>query len=112
MKIYAYKGCGTCQKAIKWLATKNLKYKLIPIREQPPTPEEIKIMMDKFGVKRLFNTSGGTYREMKIKDKLEEMTEEEIITLLASEGNLIKRPFVVDPYLIGFREEEWEKFIH
>ncbi len=108
MNIYSYKGCGTCKKALTYLNEKNITYNLIPIRDQPPTKTEIKTMLDKFGVKRLFNTSGGTYREMKIKDKLLSLSEPEIINLLHSNGNLIKRPFTTDPYLIGFKEDEWD----
>ncbi len=66
-------------------------------------------MLDKFGVKRMFNTSGGTYREMNLREKLPSLSEQEIIDLLHSNGNLIKRPFSVNPYLIAFKEEEWEE---
>ncbi len=108
MKIYCYSKCGTCNKALKWLNQKNIQYTVIPIREQPPTKQEIKAMITKYGIKRLFNTSGGTYRELNIKEKLPKLSETEIINLLHSNGNLIKRPFVTKPLLIGFKQEEWE----
>ena len=113
MKIYQYNKCGTCRKALKYLEEKNVKFESIPIRNQPPTKQEIKKMLDQFGVKRLFNTSGQDYRNLKIKDKLVGMSEKEIIELLNSNGNLIKRPFVVgdNVLLIGFKEEEWKKEI-
>ena len=109
MKVYQYKGCGTCKKALKYLDEKGINYGSIPIREQPPTKNEIKLMLDKFGIKRLFNTSGMDYRNLGIKDMLPKMSEGEIIDLLSKNGNLIKRPFVIGAgvLLIGFKEEEW-----
>ena len=113
MKIYQHNKCGTCRKALKYLDEKNVEFECIAIRDQPPTKQEIKRMLDKFGVKRLFNTSGQDYRRLNIKDKLHGMSEKEIIDLLNSNGNLIKRPFVVgdEVLLIGFKEEEWKKEI-
>lgn len=111
MKVYEYKNCGTCKKALKFLSSNGIEYKAIPIREQPPTQAEIKKMLKEWGVKRLFNTSGKDYRELGIKDKLASMNEVEIVKLLNSNGNLIKRPFVIskDVLLIGFKEEEWKE---
>jgi len=111
MKVYQYKGCGTCKKALKYLDEKEVNYDSIPIREQPPTKNELKLMLDKFGIKRLFNTSGMDYRNLGIKDMLPKMSEEEIIDLLSKNGNLIKRPFVIgtDVLLIGFKKEEWNE---
>lgn len=110
MKIYCYSKCGTCKKALQYLDSKNIKYELLPIREKPPSKEEIKLMLNQYGVKRLFNTSGRDYRELNIKEKLPKMSEEEVIKLLNKNGNLIKRPFLIDKnkLLIGFKEEEWE----
>jgi len=112
LKVYEYKNCGTCKKALKFLDQKKVIYEKIPIREQPPSEKEILTMIDTFEIdpKKLFNTSGSDYRELQIKDKLESMTKKEIISLLASNGNLIKRPFVLsDKFgLVGFNEEEWK----
>lgn len=111
MKLYEYKNCGTCKKALKFLDSHGIEFKAIPIREQPPSKSEIKRMLKEYGVKRLFNTSGKDYREMGIKNKLDSMNNDQIINLLNSNGNLIKRPFVIskDVLLIGFKEDEWKE---
>ena len=79
--------------------------------EEHPTYEELKKWYEKSGLplKKFFNTSGMLYKEMKLKDKLAEMDEEEQLKLLATNGMLVKRPFVVngDRILIGFKEKEW-----
>lgn len=110
VKIYCYEKCGTCKKAKTFLEENNIKFQEIPIREQTPTKSEMKKMLNKYGVKRLFNTSGKDYRELGIKSQLVHLTEGEIVDLLRSNGNLIKRPFLVsgDKYFVGFKENEWE----
>ncbi len=112
MKIYTYAKCETCRKAAKWLQSRGLSFTEIPIRDQPPTKAELKRMLAiyKGDPKRLFNTSGGDYREMKLGEKLPAMSEAEAIDLLASNGNLVKRPFFLtkDGGLVGFKEAEWE----
>jgi len=113
MKIYSYSKCGTCVKALKWLDANNITYEVIPIRERPPSVDEITKMIETIGIKRLFNTSGKDYREMKIKDKLPGMSPEQMVSLLHSNGNLIKRPFVISSKMnvTGFKEEEWERIL-
>ncbi|MEZ5301730.1 MAG: arsenate reductase family protein [Verrucomicrobiales bacterium] len=114
LKVYAYKGCGTCRKAAKWLAENGIAHEEIPIRETPPTKKELRAMLASYSgdLKRIFNTSGGDYRELGIKDQLPGLTPAQVIDLLASNGNLIKRPFVFDPAtetgLVGFSETEWK----
>ena len=111
IKLYTYKGCGTCKKALKHLQKKGVAYEEIPIREKPPTKGELKTMLKSYRgeLKRLFNTSGRDYRSLNIKEKLPSMTEKEALDLLASNGNLIKRPFLLAPtaHLVGFKAEEW-----
>lgn len=113
LKIYVYTKCGTCRKALKYLDEKGIAYRDIPIREQPPKKAELKKMLGYYNgeIRRLFNTSGGDYKELNLKDKLPSMSETETIDLLASNGNLVKRPFVLaDSFgLVGFKEEEWEE---
>ena len=113
IKVYEYKNCGTCRKALTYLEKESIPYKKIPIREKPPSKKELKKMLKYCGgeIKKLFNTSGGDYKELGLKDKLADMSEEEAIALLASNGNLIKRPFVLgkDWGLVGFKEEAWKK---
>ncbi len=111
LKIYAYQNCGTCRKAFKFLDASGVEYTTAPMREQPPTRTELKKMLRIYGcdLRRLFNTSGQDYKRLKMRDKLPKMGEEEAIQLLASNGNLVKRPFVLTKTggLVGFNEKEW-----
>jgi len=111
MKLYSYSKCGTCRKAISFLEDKKVKFELIDITEKPPTKKILKAAMKAKGMKKLFNTSGVQYRELKIKDKLPSMTESQAIDLLASNGRLIKRPIAVDKdkITVGFDIEEYKK---
>ena len=113
MKVYEYKGCSTCKNALKFLDPKKIPYTKIPIRENPPTLTELKKAL-KFlngDTKKLFNTSGQDYKALNLKDKLPTMNEEDKLKLLNSNGNLVKRPFVIsdDFVLVGFKEEDWKK---
>ena len=100
-------------KAKKWLEEKGLEYETRDIKTDNPTADELKEWWEKSGLplKRFFNTSGNLYKEMKLKDKLPSMTEEEQIALLASDGMLVKRPILVDGanVLTGFRVKDWEE---
>jgi arsenate reductase (glutaredoxin) len=115
LKIYEYKNCGTCRKALKYLDEKGINYTAIPIREQPPTKAELKKMLQVYGgqIRKLFNTSGQDYKRLNLKDQLAAMSEEAAIDLLASNGNLVKRPFVMTERggWVGFDEEEWENLL-
>lgn len=110
-----YEKCGTCRKAKKWLDENKLQYESRSIINDVPTYEELSLWIEQSGLplKRFFNTSGLVYREMNLKDKLEEMTKEEQIKLLSSNGKLIKRPILVwkDQILVGFKEKEWESLL-
>lgn len=114
MKFYSYSGCGTCRNALKWMKAEGLEVEPLPIREQAPSVEELLYVLEARGgeVKSLFNTSGQTYKEMQLKDKLPSMTQESSLQLLSEHGNLVKRPFVVDQNkkiaLVGFKEAEWK----
>lgn len=112
MKVYCYERCSTCKKALKWLDDNGITYELIDIKGNNPTAEELKDYYKKSGqpLKKFFNTSGRIYKDMKLKDKLPEMSEEEQFTLLATDGMLVKRPLVIgdDFVLFGFRQQEWE----
>jgi Spx/MgsR family transcriptional regulator len=115
LKIYAYQNCDTCRKAFKFLDACGAKYTTTPIREQPPTRAELKRMLRHCGrvVRKLFNTSGKDYNKLKLKDKLPKMGEDEAIELLANNGNLVKRPFLLTPDagLLGFNEVEWKNLL-
>lgn len=111
MKLYSYNKCGTCRKAIRFLEDRKVKFELYDITENPPTKQILKAAMKAKGLKKLFNTSGVQYRELKIKDKLATMTDIQAIELLASNGRLIKRPIAVDKdkITVGFDIEEYKK---
>jgi len=116
LKVYAYKNCDTCRKAKKYLDKKGLKYELIPVREQPPTRVELRTMLVNYdgNIRKLFNTSGGDYKALNLKEKLANMTVEDAIKLLSGNGNLVKRPFAVtgNRGIVGFKEEEWAEWLH
>ena len=111
MKLYSYNKCGTCRKAIRFLEDRKVKFELFDITENPPTKQILKAAMKARGLKKLFNTSGVQYRELKIKGKLATMTDIQAIELLASNGRLIKRPIAVDKdkITVGFDIEEYKK---
>lgn len=113
LRIYAYSGCDTCRKALKFLTEHGVAHEVIPIREQPPTVAELRTMLTHVGgdLRRLFNTSGGDYKELGMKDRLPTMSETEALTLLASRGNLVKRPFALTRTAgaVGFKPEEWRE---
>ena len=110
-KVYCYPRCTTCKKAIKWLDENGIEYEYKHIVEETPSKEDIKRYNKESGLplKRFFNTSGNVYKEMNLKEKLAEMSENEQFELLASNGMVLKRPLLVgkDFVLVGFKEAEW-----
>lgn len=116
MLFLEYPKCSTCKKAKKWLDEHQVAYDDRHIVEENPTFEELKDWYGRSGMplKKFFNTSGMLYKEMKLKDKLPNMSEEEQLQLLATNGMLVKRPLIVDgnTVITGFKEAEWtEKLI-
>ena len=113
MLFIEYPKCSTCKKAKKWLDEKQISYTDRHIVEENPTYEELKEWYQKSGMplKKFFNTSGLLYKELQLKDKLKDMSEEEQLKLLASNGMLVKRPLVVDGDMVltGFKESEWSE---
>ena len=113
MLFIEYPKCSTCQKAKKWLESHKIEFTDRHIVEENPTKEELAEWISSSGldIKRFFNTSGMKYRDLGLKDKLAAMAEEEKITLLASDGMLVKRPMIVGEkiVLVGFKEKEWEE---
>jgi len=110
MKFYGYNKCSTCRKAQKFLEAKKVVFQDIDITEQPPPKTTLKKALKKYELKKLFNTSGVQYKELKIKDKIGSMTESEALDLLASNGRLVKRPIAVDGdrVTVGFNEEDYK----
>lgn len=111
--VLCYKKCSTCQKALKWMEENKIAYEERPIKEENPTAEELRTWYQKsrLPLKRFFNTGGNLYKELKLKDKLDDMTEEEQLALLATDGMLVKRPLLITEKYIcpGFKEAEWKK---
>lgn len=111
LKFIQYPKCTTCKKAQKWLEENNIAYESVHIVEQTPTQEQLTNLYKKSGLplKKFFNTSGNKYKELGLKDKLTNMSEEEQLALLASDGMLIKRPIVTDgeKMTLGFKEADF-----
>ncbi|MDQ0416141.1 arsenate reductase [Croceifilum oryzae] len=110
--MYEYPKCGTCRNAVKYLQQHNVSFEDHHIVEAPPSVEQLRKMVDVSGlpIQKFFNTSGKKYRELGLSQKLKEMTDDEKLALLASDGMLIKRPLVTDgkKVTIGFKESEFE----
>ena len=108
-----YPKCSTCQKAKKWLEQNNIEFEDRHIVENNPTKEELKkwIKQSGYDIKKFFNTSGMKYKELNLKEKLPNMTDDEKIQILSTDGMLVKRPLIItdDLILVGFREKEWEQ---
>ena len=116
MKLYQYPKCSTCRKAVKFLNDNNIEFASIDITQKPPTKAELKNMLVSYDgeIRKLFNTSGIQYRELNMKEKLPTMTVKEAIDLLAGNGKLIKRPFLLNADkqgVVGFKEEAWNSFV-
>lgn len=112
IQFYWYPKCSTCQKAKKWLEQNNKDYEPIHIVDNPPTTSQLKKIVEKseLPIKKFFNTSGKKYRELGLKDKLDTMSDDEKLELLASDGMLIKRPIAFNGsnVTVGFKEETYE----
>jgi len=109
--IYTYAACSTCRAAVKWLLSHNIEFVEKPIRDTPPSVEELRLMLALQNGKllRLFNTSGQEYRALKLSERLPTISEAEALTLLAGNGRLVKRPFVLGETfgLVGFSKAAW-----
>lgn len=113
MTFLCYPKCTTCQKAKKWLDDNNIEYELRDIKLENPTLQELKEWYEQSGlpIKRFFNTSGLLYKSLDLKNKLPQMSENEMLSLLSSDGMLVKRPILVGEglILVGFKESEWKE---
>lgn len=113
MIFICYPACSTCKKARAFLDENNLSYEIRDIKQNNPTYEELKLWHQQSGLplKKFFNTSGLVYKSMELKNKLPNMTEEEQLRLLSTDGMLVKRPILVDEnrIFIGFNSKEWEQ---
>ncbi|MGV3466678.1 MAG: arsenate reductase family protein [Heyndrickxia sp.] len=113
LTLYWYPKCGTCRKAKKWFEEHNVLFEEVNIVESPPSKQELEKLYHLSGLelKKFFNTSGQKYRELGLKDKINNATEDELLEILASDGMLIKRPVVTDgkKVSLGFKEEEFSQ---
>ena len=111
MLFIEYPKCSTCQKAKKWLTEKGIEFEDRHMIEENPTKEELETWYRASGLplKRFFNTSGMKYKELNLKEKLPDMSDEEQLALLATDGMLVKRPILVGESFVvtGFKEKEW-----
>lgn len=112
MLFVCYPKCSTCKKARKWLEENGIAFDERDIKEENPTRKELLKWHKQSGLplRRFFNTSGMLYRDLQLKDKLPNMTEDEMYDLLASDGMLVKRPLLIadEAVLVGFKQAEWE----
>lgn len=121
MKFICYPKCTTCQKARKWLEAWQMDFEQRDIKEEQPTEDELRLWIRLSGlpVRKFFNTSGLKYKELKLKDRLPDMSEDEQIALLATDGMLVKRPILIaggeggqpGRVLVGFKEAQWEELL-
>lgn len=115
MLFICYPKCSTCKKAEQYLIEKKVNYLVRNIQTDQPSKEELRLWVEKSGldIKRFFNTSGLKYKELQLKEKLPQMTYEEKLELLASDGMLVKRPLLIDEsfVLAGFKQTEWEQVL-
>lgn len=113
IKFICYPKCTTCQKAKAWLDNNNISYELRDIKTDNPTLDELKVWYQKSNLplKRFFNTSGLLYKSLSLKDKLPNMSEQEQLELLSTDGMLVKRPLLIgdDFVLTGFKESDWSE---
>ena len=113
LTVYCYSRCTTCKKALKWLEDKGIEHTVIDIKENHPNEEMLRkyYSLSNLPLKRFWNTSGIPYREMGLSKKLPDMSKDEQLALLATDGMLVKRPLLVgdDFVLTGFKEAEWEE---
>ena len=113
LRVWAYAGCATCRQAQRFLAERKIAHELLAIREHPPGTAELRAMLAHTGgeLRRLFNTSGQDYRALNLKDRLPQMSVDEALALLTTNGNLMKRPFALaqNRGTTGFKPEEWAR---
>lgn len=113
LSFYWYPNCGTCKKAKKWFEDHHIDFTSIHIVDNTPTKKELLDLIAKseLPAKKFFNTSGKKYRELNMKDKIKDASNEEMAEFLASEGMLIKRPIVTDgtKVTVGFREDDFRE---
>jgi arsenate reductase len=115
LRLFSYPKCGTCRKALQWLdqqgfSVGNGNLELIDITLDPPGMDDLRLAFNILGRKRLFNTSGQSYRALGAA-AVAALSDDEALAALAADGKLIKRPFAITEAgtaLVGFKPEEWQ----
>jgi arsenate reductase len=114
MTYYGYRNCSTCREALKWLKARGIEVESREIRETPPTPDELAFALKVLGGERrkLLNTAGVEFRSMGLRDKIDSLGDTDVFQLIQEQGNLCKRPFLIDlehnTALVGFHEATWQ----
>ena len=115
LTFVCYPKCTTCQKAHKWLDENKIEYEFRDIKVDNPSLDELTAWHKLSGLplKKFFNTSGLLYKSLDLKNKLPTMSDEEMLTLLATDGMLVKRPLLIgDTFvLVGFKQADWEALL-
>jgi len=113
LRVFHYPQCSTCKKALKWLTEQRIAFEPVDIVQAPPSKSELREAWKHSGLplRKLFNTSGVSYREGKFGERLETMSESEALDALAADGKLIKRPLVLGgkTVLVGFNENAYSE---
>jgi arsenate reductase len=114
VRVYGYRGCSTCRRAYAYLQDRGVAFAEVDITTKAPTTAELRGMLAAVGgnVRKLFNTSGQVYRELRLGEQLGSMSEKDALALLAGNGRLVKRPFLVvdgTPSAVGFAEDAWNQ---
>lgn len=111
LTVYTLANCDTCRAATTWLRAHAVAFEERAIRETPPSLAELKAMAVAYqgDLRKLFNTAGRDYREQKLGEKLPQLSPSAALALLAANGNLVKRPFLVGDgvALVGFNATTW-----
>lgn len=115
IKYIGYPKCSTSKKGEKWMKENGIEYEFRDISKENPSERELRewLKVSDVEIKKMFNTSGLKYRELNLKENLKEMSDDEKISLLATDGMLVKRPIIIgkDFVLFGFKEEQWKEKI-
>lgn len=111
--LLCYPKCSTCRKAVSWLEENGIEFDYRDIKLENPDKEELKKIhaLSRVPLKKFFNTSGLIYRESGLKDKINDMSDEDMYELLSTDGMLVKRPILIadEHVMVGFKESEWRE---
>ena len=114
VRVYSYGPCGTCRKALAWLAEHGISVEVFDITQTPPSRDDLAEALRQLGTRsRLFNTSGQRYRALGAA-RVAALDDGAALEALAADGMLIKRPFLITAegrICTGFRPQEWQALL-